>query len=630
MAVRLPDFRRLRVYAIDPGLALRHETVGLNELILNIPWETNPGIPGAADTNRMIGPVGNYLEVVDFDPATGCYYAPVDLNDIAVLAQDGLTPSELNPQFHQQMVYAVAMKTIDEFERALGRSALWAPHRLPDGSGEYLPRLRLYPHALREANAYYSPEKKAVLFGYFRAGEQNEDISPGTTIFTCLSHDVIAHEVTHALLDGLHQRFAEPTNPDVLALHEAFADIVAIFQHFSNAEVLKDQIRKTRGDLEQQNILGQLAQQFGKATHRGQSLRDALGYVDEKGTWRRYQPNPRFLQEVDEPHDRGAILVAAVFDAFLKMYKSRVVDLLRIATQGTGVLPQGELNADLVNRLADEAAKTSKHVLQMCIRALDYCPPVDVTFGDYLRAIITADRDLFLEDEHNYRTAVMQSFSVYGIKPGSIRNVSLQGLMLQPGNPDLGEAVPADVELDLDNEVDRKLSYERMRRNAAKVHKWLSRPESAGLLEAAGIVTGQSGSVPYTVSQAKGRPRFEVHSVRTALRRGNKTNLVPDLVVEITQRRTGYFDTEEQNAADKSKADPRGSGDFTFRRGCTLVVNFRTRKVRWTARTAKDVCDAAALDALRQFLMDNAMPDAFHSPVAPGRVKAPFAALHRE
>jgi hypothetical protein len=105
---------------------------------------------------------------------------------------------------------------------------------------------------------------------------------------------------------------------------------------------------------------------------------------------------------------------------------------------------------------------------------------------------------------------------------------------------------------------------------------------------------------------------------------------VPDLVVGITQRRTGYFDTEEQNAADKSKADPRGSGDFTFRRGCTLVVNFRTRKVRWTARTAKDVCDAAALDALRQFLMDNAMPDAFHSPVAPGRVKAPFAALHRE
>ena len=30
-------------------------------------------------------------------------------------------------------------------------------------------RLRIYPHALREANAYYSPTKKALLFGYFPA-----------------------------------------------------------------------------------------------------------------------------------------------------------------------------------------------------------------------------------------------------------------------------------------------------------------------------------------------------------------------------------------------------------------------------------------------------------------------------
>ncbi len=30
-------------------------------------------------------------------------------------------------------------------------------------------------------------------------------------------------------------------------------------------------------------------------------------------------------------------------------------------------------------------------MLNTCIRALDYCPPVDITFGDYLRAIITAE-----------------------------------------------------------------------------------------------------------------------------------------------------------------------------------------------------------------------------------------------
>ena len=89
----------------------------------------------------------------------------------SLLAQDGLPPSESNPQFHQQMVYAVAMRTIRSFEQALGRLALWRSDRHgADGqtTGEqYVQRLRLYPHALREANAFYSPDKKAVLFGYF-------------------------------------------------------------------------------------------------------------------------------------------------------------------------------------------------------------------------------------------------------------------------------------------------------------------------------------------------------------------------------------------------------------------------------------------------------------------------------
>ena len=35
----------------------------------------------------------------------------------------------------------------------------------------------------------------------------------------------------------------------------------------------------------------------------------------------------------------------------------------------------------------------------MCIRALDYCPPVDITFGEYLRALITADFDLVPDDD---------------------------------------------------------------------------------------------------------------------------------------------------------------------------------------------------------------------------------------
>ena len=35
---------------------------------------------------------------------------------------------------------------------------------------------------------------------------------PGGMTFTCLSHDIIAHETTHAILDGMHRRFGNPTN----------------------------------------------------------------------------------------------------------------------------------------------------------------------------------------------------------------------------------------------------------------------------------------------------------------------------------------------------------------------------------------------------------------------------------
>src|ERR1035441_1799183 len=142
-------------------------------------------------------------------------------------------------------VQHIAMTTIGRFERALGRTALWAPY-MPERKAHekvrsyYVQRLRIYPHALREQNAYYSPDKKSLLFGYFQANRDNAgDNLPGGLVFCCLSHDVVAHETTHALLDGLHRYYQYQTNPDIAAFHEAFADIVALFQHFTIPAALK-------------------------------------------------------------------------------------------------------------------------------------------------------------------------------------------------------------------------------------------------------------------------------------------------------------------------------------------------------------------------------------------------------
>jgi hypothetical protein len=416
-----PSVRRLRIFSFDPALAARYDLAGMSGVTIEIPWEKD----------LKPGPVGEYVEIIDIDPSSNAAYAPVDLNAPALLATDGLQPSESDPRFHQQMCYAVAMKTIEHFERALGRKALWSSHRRQEGTRHienYVPRLRIYPHALRQQNAFYSPPKKALLLGYFATTAKDGRNTPGTTVFSCLSHDIIAHETTHALLDGVHPRFNEPVNEDVLAFHEAFADIVALFQHFSYPGVLRDQIARTRGDLARQSVLGQLAQQFALASGRGDALRSYLGKT-VKGKWEPLKPDPTLLEGTSEPHDRGAILVAAVFGAFSKVYQARTRDLFRIATEGTGVLREGDIHPDLVNRLAEEAQRAAERALQMCIRAIDYCPPVGITFGAYLRAIVTADVDINPIDRQNWRLAFIESFREWGISPRGARSMAEDSLL---------------------------------------------------------------------------------------------------------------------------------------------------------------------------------------------------------
>ena len=597
---RNPVNRPLRVFAFDPLAGTKVETLSINETTIPVRWE-----------DLTPGPVGEYLEVVDVDPATGMAYAPVDLNQPLPLSQGGLRPSEANPQFHQQMVYAVAMKTIKHFEKALGRVALWAPRIVKTNDGyesHFVRRLRVYPHGVREANAYYSPHKHALLFGYFRASETSAgDNLPGQTIFCCLSHDVVAHETTHALLDGLHRRFREPTNADVLGFHEAFADIVALFQHFTVPEALRHQIARTRGDLGKQNLLGELAQQFGQGIGRYGALRSAIGH-EEKGEWKPTEPTPADLKNAIEAHDRGAVLVAAVFDAFLNIYRKRSIDLVRLATGGTGVLPPGDIPHDLVNRLAQEASKTAEHVLNICIRALDYSPPVDMTFGDYVRALITADRDLVPDDDLGYRVAFLQAFRRRGIYPESVRNLSTESVCW--GSPELDlkiETCLRKMSLRWDLQSQRKRAYHASKRNAVVFHEWLKEK----ITNEQALSLGFSHEEKLSVGNIEGTlSRFEVHSVRPVRRVGPDDQQKLDLVVEITQSWT-----------------PPGS-TYKYRGGSTLIIDLEQRRIRYVVR--KRVGHPQRISNQQGFRL--AMADAsirsnYYDDIASGR--EPFAMLHR-
>src|SRR2546423_13863713 len=85
--VPVPVFRKLRVFAMDPGLTARFETAVMNEMTLRLPWE-----------ELEPGPVGEYVAVSDKDEHGKTLYDPVDLNRPDLLARDGLTPSDGDPQ----------------------------------------------------------------------------------------------------------------------------------------------------------------------------------------------------------------------------------------------------------------------------------------------------------------------------------------------------------------------------------------------------------------------------------------------------------------------------------------------------------------------------------------------------
>ncbi len=604
--------RQLRCYAIDPGLAQRFETAPISEIVLKIPW----------DVELTRGPTDEYLEVVDYDPMSKCFYEPVDLNDPSLLAQDGLPPSEGTPQFHQQMVYAVARLTIDNFERALGRPALWSPRPNPDpdeprDDSLYVQRLRIYPHGLREPNAFYSPAKKSLIFGYFPAlGGPASDHIAGSMVFTCLSHDIIAHETTHALLDGIHRRLNHATNPDMLAFHEAFADVVALFQHFTFPEVLIHQIARSRGNIRsQETLLGQLAGQFGRATGERSALRDAIGrFNPESKTWEPHPRDPTEYENTFEPHRRGAILVAAVFDAFLLIYNARVADLYRLVTGGTGVLPAGDIHPDLVKRLADEASKSADHVLTMCVRALDYCPPVDLTFGEYLRAIITADVDLVPDDQHRYRVAFVEAFRGRGIYPRSLRTLSVENLIWRsPRNdPTQPSAELSEILCDLRDFGHRQLYagsreelFHQARQMRIALHSRLKRHFDHSL--------DAARDREFLGLRPDPDDPFEIHSLHFSRRVGPGGRLLLQAIIQITQ--------EERNLTETPSR---------FEGGSTVVVDLDRNEIAYCIR--KPITSKTRPRRQHEFAQRFALASArttYFGPPDIDNLPEPFALLHR-
>lgn len=444
------------------------------------------------------GPRGYRVYVVDYDLCLATYHPPIrykvlengHYNDPFKEQPDKRLIN--SPSFHAQNVYAIVMRILWRFEYALGRRVSW-------GFGGH--QIYVVPHALAEANAFYSKYDRALLFGYFpklnHTAQDDKENNPGDSadasnwVFTCLSHDIVAHETTHALLDGLRERFTDPSSPEQAGFHEGFADVVALLSIFSLRGIVEkiidsaidtteekekisvisetSEVSDTAGDgksssrisiesLKVSNLQNSLIYGLGK--QMGEALKDEKAGIGRATALRQSvtlqppaengQPPDYYMKQpkYQEPHYRGELFVAAMMNAFTKVWIERLKGLGLPQKEERSRKKDGASSPTNVDgnrsddaqahslsreRVVEEGAVIADHLLTMVIRAIDYTPPTDLEFCDFLSALLTADREMRPDDsKYRFRKLLVESFASYGVNPTSKGNGSEPGIWEPP------------------------------------------------------------------------------------------------------------------------------------------------------------------------------------------------------
>ena len=315
------------------------------------------------------GPVSERVAVVDFEK-DGKLGTPAKFTPPAVDREfgfyEGAEPK--NPEidsetFIQVNVLGTVLRTIHMFEEkdTLGRRVTW---------GFEAPQLLIIPRAGKWPNAYYERDSHSLQFFYFPSERK---IHKGRTVFTSLSHDIIAHETGHAILDGIARDLYNCITPQSLALHEAIADLTAVVMAFRSEELRKIVLRQTGGLIRKSTAFSSIAEEFGvlkESVGKKRPLRNLLN--------KKILPDHGGIRI--SPHNLSEVLSGALYEIVVKMHENRKKTLRRFYDYPKGEIPNIALK------------EKSDHFKRMVFRALDYLPPGEVSFADYGRAIIAADR----------------------------------------------------------------------------------------------------------------------------------------------------------------------------------------------------------------------------------------------
>lgn len=371
-----PPTIRAQVYVKDPLIG---ERSGLDFVTLELAGEA---WLGAGPTSARIE-VRDEREPTDAGQPFTLLAAPVEPRARGGGFAAGNPRRRDNYKHHQVNVWAHTQRTLAMLEdpRVLGRRVAWA---FPGG------RLVIRPHAFEDENAYYDRALGAIHFGHFSTGTGRS----ARNVYACLSHDVIVHELGHAILDGLKPLYYELDSPDVAGFHEYFGDALAMVSSLTMREVVREVVRDRSSRLGVRNLVSDIALEFGSGGRGHQPLRSA--------------GNTRTLRELRgtfEEHDYSEVLTGVFYDLLRELYADSVP---RRAAELNKPQRDGQV---VVGALISAAERTSR----MMLRALDYCPPCGLTYLDYARAIHRSDEVAYPIDDRGYRGLLVQVLKKRGV-----------------------------------------------------------------------------------------------------------------------------------------------------------------------------------------------------------------------
>lgn len=291
------------------------------------------------------------------------------------------------------IAFANVARTVEIFGKVFGDTPWAFPYD----------KLAVNANGGKDFNAFYARKNGTVNFF------AETDPIVGSLVHSGASGEVVAHEVGHALLDGIRPEYLGSWKTDVGAFHEAFGDMLAMHMSLLDERVARRVIVQTGGDLSKPNISAQVAEELGTGINNKKG-RDTTG-----GDYLRTFLNPfTWADPKTLPEKGGPTALGREIHDFSRLWSGAHYDLLKNLVderRAAGVAPLQALQ------------ESNQELLEMLARLIKEAPRGEFTYKDMATTMIQSDK---LHNDGKRADMIQKVFTNRKILPENLNPAALE------------------------------------------------------------------------------------------------------------------------------------------------------------------------------------------------------------